>query len=586
MSEFEKFIVLTFDEVYLSNKIAIDRKKQQVVGPHKTCQCVMVRSLFGNWKQPVYYNYDTPMTRDKILHIISRLHDVGYTVVAITCDMSSTNMALWSELDIGIVPKKFYFQHPKDGNFKIFIFVNMPHLLKLARNHFIDNGFNMGEHRVDKKCLERILSFNVKDMKISHNISQYHLEVQRTERQKVLPAAQLLSEMTASVIEWYGQNGNLNNFDWVETARVIRIFNNWFDIFNASSKFGKHEGKNAYGVNLHKQNNILCKINELMYKIKIGRHKSLISFQKGIIITNNALQEFLPYIKMCSNFNFNVEYILTRRLNQDVLKNFFSFIRTNSGACDQPTALDFKFRLRKYILGKHSENLFCNIGSCNVVSESVSSLVSSESCYILSEMLTPYVLSDEPCNAEEELCNEYHTNDNNNIITCDLSTYRATVEEEQLLTFLDDMNIINITEDEGLKYVAGYVAYRFKSTYPHLGDETCEMPIANSEDWIQFISRGKCIYPSEDMIAAARIMNIEFEKYHGSNVQKNPFIFNELADIVSEKIQPIQLPRNVILCLVRTRTYIRVRQINRQIYESNRKKNKNKKLKKFTDNKV
>jgi len=42
--------------------------------------------------------------------------------------------------------------------------------------------------------------------------------------QKVLPAAQLLSEMTASVIEWYGQNGNLNNF-WVETARVIRIFN-------------------------------------------------------------------------------------------------------------------------------------------------------------------------------------------------------------------------------------------------------------------------------------------------------------------------------------------------------------------------
>jgi len=49
------------------------------------------------------------MTRDKILYIISRLHDVGYTVVAMTCDMSSKNMALWSELDIGIAPKKFYF---------------------------------------------------------------------------------------------------------------------------------------------------------------------------------------------------------------------------------------------------------------------------------------------------------------------------------------------------------------------------------------------------------------------------------------------------------------------------------------------
>jgi len=157
--------------------------------------------------------------------------------------------------------------------------------------------------------------FNVKDMKISHNIGQYHLEVQGTERQKVLSAAQLLSETTVSVIEWYGQNGNLSNFDWVKTARVIRIFNNWFDIFNASSKFGKYRRIKIYGVNLHKQNNILCEMNKLMHKIKIGRHKTLIFFQKGII-TNNALQEFLPYItKMCSNFNFNVKYILIRRLN-------------------------------------------------------------------------------------------------------------------------------------------------------------------------------------------------------------------------------------------------------------------------------
>jgi len=191
-------------------------------------------------------------------------------------------------------------------------------------------------------------------------------------------------------------------------------------------------------------------------------------------------------------------------------------------------------------------------------------------------------LPDEPCNAEEELCNEYYTNDNNNVVICDLSTYRATVEEEQLLASLDDMNIIDIIEDEGLKYVAGYVAYRFKSTYPHLGDETREMPITSSGDWIQFISRGKCTYPSKDIIAAARIMNIEFEKYHGSNLRKNPFIFNELADIVSEKIRSIQLACYFVPCL---NTNIHKSPSN-QIYESNRKKNNNKKLTKFTNNKV
>ncbi|XP_071574859.1 uncharacterized protein [Temnothorax nylanderi] len=634
MPDFETLVILTFDEVYLSNKVAIDRKKQQVVGPHKTCQCVMVRSLFGNWKQPVYYNYDTPMTKDNILHIISRLYNVGYTVVAMTCDMGPTNMALWLDLGIGIAPKKYYFQHPINENYKIYVFADMPHLLKLARNHFLDNGFSVGKHRVDKKCIERILSINSRDMKISHNISQYHLDVQGSERQKVRPAAQLLSETTASSTEWYGQKGYLNNFDWAETARVIRLFNDWFDIFNASSKFGKHEGKNAYGVILQKQNNILSEMNKLMHEIKIGKHKTLISFQKGIIVTNNSLQELLPYVtKLCSDFKFNVEYILTRRLNQDVLENFFSFIRATGGAYDQPTALDFKYRLRKYILGKQSKNLFCNIGSSNVMSDSDSPLVSSESCHMLSEMLTPYVLPGESHNEEEELC-EYNINNNNvmrdisndnsnnnvlrdisnvnnniilrdkynfnnnhvlrdeyyssnnDIAICDLSTYHATVEEEQLLASLDDMNITDIIEDEGLKYVAGYVAYRFKSKYPQLGVETREMPTINNGDWIQFISRGKCMYPSEDMIATARIMNIEFEKYHGSNLRKDQLIFNKLADIIHDKIQPIQLPRDVILCLVRTRTYIRVRVINRQICESNRKKNRRRKLVKFTNNKI
>lgn len=94
MQTHEKLVILTFDEIHLDNKIAIDRKLQQVVGSHKSCQCVMVRSLFFKWKQPVYYNYDTAMTKDTLLSIISQLYNVGYTVVGITCDMGPTNLAV------------------------------------------------------------------------------------------------------------------------------------------------------------------------------------------------------------------------------------------------------------------------------------------------------------------------------------------------------------------------------------------------------------------------------------------------------------------------------------------------------------
>lgn len=38
----EKLTVLTFDEIYISNKI--DRREQKIYGPHKTCQVVMARA--------------------------------------------------------------------------------------------------------------------------------------------------------------------------------------------------------------------------------------------------------------------------------------------------------------------------------------------------------------------------------------------------------------------------------------------------------------------------------------------------------------------------------------------------------------
>jgi len=36
MSEFERLTIITFDEVYISNQISINRKEEEVVGAHKT----------------------------------------------------------------------------------------------------------------------------------------------------------------------------------------------------------------------------------------------------------------------------------------------------------------------------------------------------------------------------------------------------------------------------------------------------------------------------------------------------------------------------------------------------------------------
>lgn len=54
----------------------------------------------------------------------------------------------------------------------------------------------------------------------------------------------------------------------------------------------------------------------------------------------------------------NVEYILTLRLNQDVLENVFAYIRGMGEANDHRSPLEFVYRLRWYTIGKNSDAIF------------------------------------------------------------------------------------------------------------------------------------------------------------------------------------------------------------------------------------
>lgn len=47
---------------------------------------------------------------------------------------------------------------------------------------------------------------------------------------------------------------------------------------------------------------------------------------------------------------YNVQYLITYRLNQDVLENFFGVIRSKGGLYDHPDRLEFQYRMRSYIL--------------------------------------------------------------------------------------------------------------------------------------------------------------------------------------------------------------------------------------------
>lgn len=129
--------------------------------------------------------------------------------MAVTNDLGPTNIALWNELNIGVglsksqqgmneefSKKKYFFEHLADKSLKIFVFADVPHLIKLLRNNFIDYGFLVGGKMLNKRILEELVALNSKDLKVAFNLSEKHLDAKGHQRQTVKLAAQVFSRKT------------------------------------------------------------------------------------------------------------------------------------------------------------------------------------------------------------------------------------------------------------------------------------------------------------------------------------------------------------------------------------------------------
>lgn len=90
----------------------------------------MCRGLFANWKQSIFYKFDQPMTKDILIECVVNLPKATYKVVAAVSDLG--NKGVWGKLNI--TPDNYFFEHPLIEGAKIFVFADVPYLLKLLRN--------------------------------------------------------------------------------------------------------------------------------------------------------------------------------------------------------------------------------------------------------------------------------------------------------------------------------------------------------------------------------------------------------------------------------------------------------------------
>ncbi|KAL4085468.1 hypothetical protein QTP88_027326 [Uroleucon formosanum] len=117
---------------------------------------------------------------------------------------------------------------------------------------------------------------------------------------------------------------------------------------------------------------------------------------EGILVTNISLKNVLIDIK---NMN-GLTYTITRKLNQDILENLFSFLKGMAGcASNNITASDFKCCLRWFILGKHSHSVFSE--NTNIEDGHKDKLLNDCKC-ITSDLFYNLKLSEEICNDQLE----------------------------------------------------------------------------------------------------------------------------------------------------------------------------------------
>eukprot|EP00094_Tigriopus_californicus_P013854 TCALIF_13409-PA protein Name:"Similar to T Transposable element P transposase (Drosophila melanogaster)" AED:0.43 eAED:0.45 QI:0/0/0/1/1/1/2/0/323 len=232
--------------------------------------------------------------------------------------------------------------------------------------------------RLGKEDFEDIMSKDSGEFKIAFKLTKEHVECKGSARQRVRLACQIFSRTTAKCFTFlYGEDDQTASIK----ENTILLFNNWFDVMNSRVPVDfKNPLKSAFGQNIHAQMKNLEDMAEFIDGMRLdgGRPITKLPWQFGILASINSMKAMYKYLTT----NTNVRYILTLRLNQDFLENFFSQLRRMSGDNAHPGPVEALRRLRILLLGKNYNFLIKN--------PSVQ-FENSEETYVSSEIFKEYL---------------------------------------------------------------------------------------------------------------------------------------------------------------------------------------------------
>ncbi len=363
----------------------------------------------------------------------------------------------------------------------MWVFYDVPHLLKLVRNNFLDSGFKLTDGTViNKTAIEQLIEKDSGELKTRFQLTHSHITVSCQGRQNVRSAAQLFSTRTAKALKYALKNDKM--------AEFLLVINDAFDVLNSRIPYDeKNKMKSSFGDERFQwQNEILEKMKKLMYTMRVGNNKNLLPFQRGFIISIESLRGlYRDFMK-----KHHGRYLLTSRLNQDCLENFFFRIRRLGGFYDHPQATEVRNRIQLLILSSGKVETIISphssVATDAASNGSTSQSVHGESTVDADDDLTflPYSLFIRIEEDNQECQNV--SNDTTNL------------PEDSLM----DDTAVNCGKD-ALNYIAGYIAFQCATGHFGVIDQ-------EQAEWIHVLSRDGLRVPSLHWLDSIKQFQIIF----------------------------------------------------------------------------
>ena len=357
MSESSKLCTIAMDEMSLKPSLFYESSKDLVVGVEdfgngersssvaNSALVFLARGVTENWKQPLCYyfvNESCPFekVKEKLLQVIDNATEIGLKVTTVVSDLGSNFQQLAHRLKI--TPTNPYFTHK--GR-KIFYLYDTPHLIKAVRNNLMKYEFHFGDDSQKIACWEHIRLLYKRDSSLDirccTKLTEKHLNPNGFMKMKVKLATQVLSHTVSATMNTYVSLGALPPAAY-GTVELINNFDQIFDCLNSSNLNDVKPARRAI-TETSKHHELLTEMIKFVSSITVidptlnkdvtNRLKCL----RGLVLT---LHGTLALWKELHD-NQSLKFLLTRRLNQDPLENFFGTIRQQGRNSDNPTPLQF-----------------------------------------------------------------------------------------------------------------------------------------------------------------------------------------------------------------------------------------------------